>query len=167
MNKVIDKYANTITLFVTVPPPPANPKLNPDGTLKQPLTTPQTTPTEGFQDNFVNNAVSETQRNDAMQERGMAAEGPDMGGIAEGPKAGGMAGGGVTAGSMAAVTDANAEGGDVSSLKVGGENGVAMESGAQSSESAPDSEKAPPVNMEDANRPLQRSVWDMWVLFVR
>ena len=32
MNRVIDKCVNAINLFITVPLPPANPKLHPDGT---------------------------------------------------------------------------------------------------------------------------------------
>ncbi len=181
MNKVIDKYANTITLFVTVPPPPANPKLNPDGSLKH-QTTPQATPTDSFQDNFVNNitedsvsedSVSETQRNqqtDANQERGVAAGGPEEGGVAA-EEAGGAAGGVAAGGTEGDKVD------DITGVRPAGERGVAPEGGVapdggvtpgtQSSEGTSEAtEKTPTVNMEDTNRPLQRSGWSQWVWFL-
>ena len=49
MNRVIDKYANCISLFVTVPPPPLSSRMHP--TLSSALTNGAK---EGFEDNFVN-----------------------------------------------------------------------------------------------------------------
>ena len=54
MNKVIDKYANTISLFVTIPPPPSKPKIRADGSLIQNELTPQENcRQETFEDNFM------------------------------------------------------------------------------------------------------------------
>lgn len=46
--RVIDKHANTITLYVTIPPSPLKTKMRPNGTISN---GPKE---EGFEDNFVN-----------------------------------------------------------------------------------------------------------------
>ena len=191
MNKVIDKYANTITLFVTVPPPPANPKLHPDGTPKHPETTPHATPQQdqlGFQDNFVNTTAEESRENEQAtepQERGVAGEGHEARGVAAEEASSIAAGTDEEVGGADEEVDradegkvvdtgggeGGSDGGGVVQEEVAAtENGTPLSSGDVSdpapsggvSDPAPASNpaaKGPTINMEDNNRPLQRSMW--------
>lgn len=82
MNHVIDKYANSITLFITVPPPPPAPRLLPafPHAPRLPLTNG-----EGFEDNFVDSGTSQLQKQVEQQNNvgsgggGGASEGYDIG----------------------------------------------------------------------------------------
>lgn len=185
MNLVIDKYANTITLFVTVPPPPINPKLNPDGTPKLTNGT-----LEGFKDNFVqqdgkdvpckDGELNDREGGGATGDRGGGATddvGVEGGGAiddrgVEGGGANDDRGGGATDdGVKGGVVngDEGVKGGDDSEGVEGGgatdDGGVGVTGGDESatgrSECSSAAVATPPVSsvggMEDVNRPLQRS----------
>ena len=165
MNKVIDKYANTITLFVTVPPPPAHPKINPDGTPREPQTTPHDTQL-GFQDNFVGNNLEDGVSHrgtgvtaEGCEAEGVAADGNEAGGVAV--DAASVAADGGEAGSVAdgEVASVNQVDGATGVKIQGEEDGIAKGEGNESTSENGENkiEKLPAVNMEDTNRPLQRS----------
>lgn len=156
MNSVIDKYSNAITLYVTVPPPPAKPSRNPDGTLKpaHPVTNG---PQQRFEDNFIEGESSpEKQVSDSGQttvdsECSEGSSATAQAGVSEALKEDGP--------DMATDGDGREEEAEVKDKAVSVDACVESSNQREDVSGSENSERENGVlgTMEDANRPLQRS----------